>query len=148
MLSSRNHLCYQDHLSSRTRRRPRLSVVKCGQGILKIPKRRGYFFSHMICTLAYEWKSSHALEHKPRNSSFFFRCVSGLSIPKPNGPRRGSGPLPRGGVPISPSYSARGRLRPLPLLRPSPLTWLNGCLLGFAPLCVGGDGGVGGWLPL
>lgn len=91
-----------------------------------------------------EWNKSQALAHKLRNSSFFFRCVSGLSMPSPNGPRRGSGPLPRGGVPISRSYSARPRLRPCPLRLDSPLTRLIGGLPGVAPWCNGGEGGVGG----
>ena len=80
-----------------------------------------------------EWNKSQALAHRPRNSSFFFRCVSGLSMPRPNGPRRGSGPLPRGGVPMSRSYSARPRLRPWPLRPDSPLTRLIEGLPGVAP---------------
>lgn len=91
----------------------------------------------------HEWKRSQALEHKPKNSSFFFRCVSGLSIPRPNGPRLGSGPLPSGGVPISLSYSVRGRLRPPCTRAGSPFTWLKGCLCCVEP-GAGGEGGVGG----
>ena len=100
-----------------------------------------------VQTYDQEWNKSQALAHKPRNSSFF-RCVSGLSIPGLNGPRWGSGPLPRGGVPISRSYSARPRLRPRPLRLDSPLIRLIGGLPGVAPWFDGGEGGVGGWWPV
>ena len=97
----------------------------------------------VICTQ--EWNKSQALAHRPKNSSFFLRCVPGLSIPSPNGPRsrRGSGPLPRGGDPISRSYSARPRRLAPPIRLDSPLT-CGKCLCKVVPAFDGGDGGVGG----
>lgn len=62
----------------------------------------------------YEWNRSQALAHKPMNSSFFLRWVSGVSRPSPKGPVRCCW-RPSGGVPMSRSYSSLGRLRELPL---------------------------------
>jgi len=83
----------------------------------------------------YEWNRSQARSHRPKNSSRFWRCVSGLSRPAPKGPRREVlGPCPNGGVAPS-SYSALVLLL-VALRLPSDGRWPGA-----------GDGGVGGWCP-
>jgi len=102
----------------------------------------------------HEWNKSQALAQRLKNSSFFLRCVSGLSRPSPNGPPAylilsRSRPVPNGGL-LSPSYSFRLRRR---FVKPVGLSLLNGWwfgwLLNFCGVrpwvpAICGDGGVGG----